>query len=185
MDFSFVSLTQNDKIRHHCQMTKCIFLAVIASEQGERGNPQGKGNAKFMACHAIFAKTARNDRRKKPKNKAFKNFSVPKSASNEREREKSRPNTAPTFALLALSANTRHTEFAVLNFIAVPLNFATLCRFVVKLATPRCVRFAKFSAHCQAPLRPKSSLCHATPHAKFSPHAQGASTATLKGIALR
>ena len=34
-------------------------------------------------------------RAQKPKNKAFKNFSVPKSASNEREREVPRPNTAP------------------------------------------------------------------------------------------
>jgi len=28
------------------------FLSVIASEQGERGNPKSKNNAKFMACHA-------------------------------------------------------------------------------------------------------------------------------------
>ena len=39
-------------------MTK---FAVIASEQSERGNPKSKNNAKFMACHAVFAKTARND----------------------------------------------------------------------------------------------------------------------------
>ena len=36
-------------------------LAVIASEQSERGNPKSKNNAKFMDCHAVFAKTARND----------------------------------------------------------------------------------------------------------------------------
>ena len=31
--------------------------AVIASEpQGERGNPKGKDNAKFMDCHAVFKK---------------------------------------------------------------------------------------------------------------------------------
>ena len=48
--------------------------AVIASEQSERGNPKSKNNAKFMDCHAVFAKTARNDKHKKPKNKAFKNF---------------------------------------------------------------------------------------------------------------
>ena len=36
-------------------------LAVIASEQSERGNPKSKNNAKFMDYHAIFAKTARND----------------------------------------------------------------------------------------------------------------------------
>ena len=65
-----------------------LCRAVIASEQSERGNPKSKNNAKFMDCHAVFAKTARNDKRKKPKNKAFKNFNVPKSASNERERER-------------------------------------------------------------------------------------------------
>ena len=110
-----------------------LCLAVIASEQSERGNPKSKNNAKFMDCHAVFAKTARNDafavilsasevsknskfsfnlcgffccdlrlatrwvaflqrlkmtkRAQKPKNKDFKNFSVLKSASNERERE--------------------------------------------------------------------------------------------------
>ena len=38
-----------------------LCLAVIASEQSERGNPKSKNNAKFMDCHAVFAKTARND----------------------------------------------------------------------------------------------------------------------------
>ena len=78
-------------------------------------------------------------------------------------------------------------KFVMLNFVAVPLKFATLCRFVAKLATPPpCVlRFAEFSAPCHAPLRHKSTLCHAIPHAKFSPQTQGASTATLKGTALR
>ena len=125
-------------------------LAVIASEQSERGNPKSKNNAEFMDCHAVFAKkTARNDafavilsasevskngkfsfnlcgffccglrlatrwvaflqrlkmtkRAQKPKNKAFKNFSVPKSASNERERERERsppPKHCPIFSLL-------------------------------------------------------------------------------------
>ena len=36
-------------------------LAVIASEQSKRGNPKSKNNAKFTDCHAVFAKTARND----------------------------------------------------------------------------------------------------------------------------
>jgi len=65
-------------------------------------------------------------------------------------------------------------KFVMLNFVAVPLKFATLCRFVAKLATPPpCVlRFAEFSAPCHAPLRHKSTLCHAIPRAKFSPHAQ-------------
>ena len=76
-----------------------LCLAVIASEQSERGNPKSKNNAKFMDCHAVFAKTARNDKRKKPKNKVFKKVNMPKSASNERERERERagprPNTAP------------------------------------------------------------------------------------------
>ena len=49
-------------------------LPVIASEQSERGNPKSKNNAKFIDCYAVFAKTAHNDKRKKPKNKAFKNF---------------------------------------------------------------------------------------------------------------
>ena len=71
-----------------CKRLKMTRRAVIASEQCERGNPKSKNNAKFMDCHAVFAKTARNDKRKKPKNKAFKNFNVPKSASNERERER-------------------------------------------------------------------------------------------------
>ena len=38
-----------------------LCRAVIASEQSERGNPKSKNNAKFMDCHAVFAKTARND----------------------------------------------------------------------------------------------------------------------------
>ena len=40
-------------------------------------------------------------RAQKPKNKAFKNFSVPKSASNEREREgeRSPAQTLPPFSL--------------------------------------------------------------------------------------
>ena len=37
-------------------MTKCVFF-VIASELCERGNLQRK----FMDCHAVFVKTARND----------------------------------------------------------------------------------------------------------------------------
>ena len=46
-------------------------LPVIASEQSERGNPQRKGNAKIMDCHAIFTKTAHNDKRKKPKKQSI------------------------------------------------------------------------------------------------------------------
>ena len=151
-------------------------LAVIASEQSERGNPKSKNNAKFMDCHAVFAKTARNDafavilsvsevskndkfsfnlcgffaflqrlkmikRAQKPKNKAFKKFSVPKSASNEREVP--RPNTAP-FSLCLLRPQT----LATLNLLrllccaiefchAVPFRFqthhATLCCALLNL----------------------------------------------------
>ena len=74
-------------------------------------------------------------------------------------------------------------KFVMLNFVAVPLSFVALCRFIVKLAI---LCFAEFSAPCHAPLRPKSTLCHATPrHTTLSPQAQGASTATLKGVALQ
>ena len=137
-------------------------LAVIASEQSERGNPKSKNNAKFMDYHAVFTKTARNDKRKKRTNKAFKNFSVPKSASNEREREreKSPAQTLPHFLRaefavsprFVLSANTAHfATLAKLNLSCSRALFcpqtpfchnefvvlALLCRFVVKLATPR------------------------------------------------
>ena len=49
-----------------------VRRAVIAREQNERGNPKSKNNAKFMDCHAVFTKTASNDKHKKPKNKALK-----------------------------------------------------------------------------------------------------------------
>ena len=143
-----------DKVMKWVEFVKCLefwvenlnlCLAVIASEQSERGNPKSKNNAKFMDCHAvfaktarndafavilsisevskngkfsfnlcgffatlkmtkwaIFAKTARNDERKKSKNKVFKNFNVLKSASNEREREreKSPTQTLPHFCFI-------------------------------------------------------------------------------------
>ena len=46
---------------------------------------------------AFLQRLKMTKRAPKPKNKAFKNFSVPKSASNEREREREvpRPNTVP------------------------------------------------------------------------------------------
>ena len=73
-----------------------------------------------MTIRAIFTKTARDDRCKKSKNKVFKRFNMLKSVNNEREREreKSRPNTAPfslcpqappTFAVLCHA--TLHAKF--------------------------------------------------------------------------
>ena len=56
MDISPFTKAQYDKIRRHYKMTKCVFF-VIASELCERGNLQRK----FMDCHAVFVKTARND----------------------------------------------------------------------------------------------------------------------------
>ena len=51
---------------------------------------------------AFLQRLKMTKRVQKPKNKAFKNFSVPKSASNERERERERsppPKHCPIFAL--------------------------------------------------------------------------------------
>ena len=128
---------------------------------------------------------------------------MPKSASNEREKSPP-PKHRPIFAVPALPTSTahfatlakpnlpwvvllakaRHTEFAV---FALLCHWILLCCAVSLSNSPRhavlCV--VEFSAPCCAPLRPKNTLCHAPPHAKFLPHAQGASTATLKGVALR
>ena len=54
-------------------------------------------NKAYLKFFGFFATLKMTKRAQKPKNKAFKNFSVPKSASNEREREREvpRPNTAP------------------------------------------------------------------------------------------
>ena len=60
------------KISVLAKWQSAFSLSVIASEQSERGNPKSKNNAKFMACHAIFTKTARNDKHKKPKTKRLK-----------------------------------------------------------------------------------------------------------------
>ena len=110
----------------------------------------------------------------------------------------------PIFAILAkpnLSCIVCTAKFAVFCWIccAVLALINSLCwillscrwnlpRCAVSLPnSPRCavLCFAEFAMLCHAPLRPKNAPCHATPRAKFSPHAQGASTATLKGVVLR
>ncbi len=52
------------RVRRHCATKR--FLSVIASEpQGERGNPQRKGNAKFMDCHEFARSCFTNSRNDK------------------------------------------------------------------------------------------------------------------------
>ena len=100
-----------------------------------------------------------------------------KQRERERERERSPPpKHRSIFALSASPTSTCQAEFAVLcvpfavlalikfvmlNFVAVPLNFVALCRFVAKLATPCCALpnlQRPATLHCA----PKAHL--ATPH---------------------
>ena len=83
-------------------------FAVILSDSEVSKNSKFSFNVcGFFCCGlrlatrwvAFLQRLKMTKRAQKPKNKAFKKFSVPKSASNERERERERevprPNTAP------------------------------------------------------------------------------------------
>ena len=82
---------------------------------------------------AFLQRLKMTKRAPKPKNKAFKNFSVPKSASNEREREREvpRPNTVPFSPCWICSVATlcfayKH-HFATLVVPNLPCRRALFC----------------------------------------------------------
>lgn len=66
-----------------------------------------------------------------------------------------------------------------LEFFKFDLNFLKTLRFK-HLCAVLCL--AEFTALCHTLLHSKSTLCHATPHAKFSPQAQGVSTTLKKAL---
>ena len=152
LDFSLSAKAQNDK----------GLFAILSVSEVSKNSKCAFNSLDFSP----FCKRLKMTKRaQKPKNKAFKNFSVPKSASNERERERERelprPNTAPFSPCWICSVATlcfahKHLPHWIrCACFAVPLNSATPCCVLLNLAHLATPNFRP-TRKAQAPPRSKA-----------------------------